>query len=68
MESVLFPDVDVGRGARLRKCIVDKGVRIPPGEQIGYDLERDRQRFVVSDGGVVVVSRDAFGQVDEFDI
>jgi glucose-1-phosphate adenylyltransferase len=67
-DSVLFPGVDVGRGARLHRCIVDKGVKIPPGERIGEDLERDRQRFVVSDSGIVVVSRDAFGQHDEFDI
>lgn len=67
-DSVLLPSVDVGRGARLHRCIVDKGVRIPPGERIGEDLERDRQRFVVGDSGVVVVSRDAFGQVDEFDV
>ena len=66
-ECVLFPGVDVGRGARLTRCIVDKGVRIPPGEHIGEDLERDRQRFVVSESGIVVVARDAFGQVDEFD-
>lgn len=67
-DSVLFPDVDVGRGARLQRCIVDKGVKIPPGERIGEDLERDRQRFSVSEGGVVVVSRDAYGQTDEFDV
>ena len=68
LESVLFPGVDVGRGARLRRCIVDKGVRIPPGEVIGEDIERDRARFTVSEGGVVVVSRADFGQTDEFDI
>ncbi len=67
-DSVIFPDVDVGRGARLHRCIIDKGVKIPPGERIGEDLERDRQRFNVSDSGVVVVARDAFGQVDEFDV
>jgi glucose-1-phosphate adenylyltransferase len=66
-DSVLFPDVDIGRGARLHRCIVDKGVKIPPGERIGEDHERDRQRFAVSEGGVVVVSRDSFGQVDEYD-
>jgi glucose-1-phosphate adenylyltransferase len=66
-ESVLFPSVDVGRGARLRRCIVDKGVRIPAGEVIGEDPERDRARFTVSRGGVVVVSRAHYGQVDEFD-
>jgi glucose-1-phosphate adenylyltransferase len=67
-ESVLFPLVDVGRGAKLRRCIVDKGVHIPPGETIGYDLEADRKRFTVSEQGVVVVSRADFGQRDEFDV
>ena len=67
-ESVLFPEVDVGRGARLRRCIVDKGVRIPPGTVIGEDPEEDRRRFTVSDGGVVVVARTDFGQRDEFDL
>jgi len=67
-ESVLFPNVDVGRGARLRRCIVDKGVSIPPGEEIGYDPERDRARFTVSAGGVVVVTRKDLGQRDEFDV
>jgi glucose-1-phosphate adenylyltransferase len=66
-QSVLFPRVDVGRGARLRRCIVDKGVRIPPGEVIGEDPARDRARFAVSPGGVVVVTREHLGQRDEYD-
>jgi glucose-1-phosphate adenylyltransferase len=66
-QSVLFPRVDVGRGARLRRCIVDKGVRIPPGEVIGEDPARDRARFAVSEGGVVVVTREHLGQRDEYD-
>ena len=67
-ESVLFPGVDVGRGARLRRCIVDKGVRIPPGDVIGEDPERDRARFTVSEEGIVVVGRADYGQTDEFDV
>jgi glucose-1-phosphate adenylyltransferase len=67
-DSVLFPGVQIGRGAVLRRCIIDKGVIIPPGERIGEDLERDRSRFVVSDSGIVVVSRDDYGQTDEFDV
>lgn len=67
-DSVLFPEVDVGRGARLRRCIVDKAVRIPPGEIIGEDLDADRKRFPVSDGGVLVVTREHYGQTDEFDV
>ncbi len=50
----------VGRGARLKRAIVDLDNRIPAGESIGYDLERDRQRFHVSEEGVVVVPRGYF--------
>lgn len=67
-DSVLFPRVVIGRGARLRRCIVDKGVMIPPGEVIGEDPVRDAERFAVSDGGVIVVSRDHFQQRDEYDL
>jgi glucose-1-phosphate adenylyltransferase len=66
--AVLFPHVDIGRNSHLRNCIVDKGVQIPPGEKIGFDLEADRERFTVSDSGIVVVSRADFGQVDEYDV
>ncbi len=50
----------VGRGARLRKVIVDQDNAIPADETIGFDLESDRQRFTVSEGGVVVVPRGYF--------
>ena len=56
-ESILFDDVYVGRHARVRRTIVDKGVKIPAGMEIGYDLEADRQRFTVSEGGVVVIPK-----------
>ena len=56
-ESILFDNVTVGAGARLKRCIVDKHVRIPAGESIGYDLERDMQRFTITEKGVVVVGR-----------
>ncbi|MBL0726649.1 glucose-1-phosphate adenylyltransferase [Piscinibacter sp. HJYY11] len=48
------------RGAKLRNAIVDLDNCIPPGETIGYDLERDRQRFHVSENGIVVVPRGHF--------
>jgi glucose-1-phosphate adenylyltransferase len=55
--SVLMHDVDVGRGAVVRNTIVDKNVQVPEGATIGLDLDRDRERFVVSDGGVVVIGK-----------
>lgn len=54
-EAILFEGVCIGAGARIRRCIIDKGVRVPPGEVIGWDLDRDRGRFTLSEGGVVVV-------------
>ena len=54
--SVLMPDVEVGRGARLTKVIVDHGVTIPDGMVIGEDAEADARRFYRSEGGVTLVT------------
>lgn len=54
---VLMDDVEVGRGARLRKCIIDKHVKIPPNDVIGYNPEEDRKRFHVTESGVVVIAK-----------
>ena len=44
-DSLLFDSVTVGAGAVLRRCIVDKGVQVPPGESVGVDAEKDAARF-----------------------
>ncbi len=57
-DSILFDSVDVGRHAKVRRAIVDKGVHIPPGTEIGYDPEFDRARgFTISEGGIVVIAK-----------
>lgn len=55
--TVLFDDVHVGAGAQIKNAIIDKGVNIPDGTRIGFDLEEDAARFTVSDGGIVAVPK-----------
>ena len=56
-ESILMEGVEVGRHSKIRRTIVDKGVKLPQNTTIGYDLELDRQRFTVTDSGIVVVPK-----------
>ncbi len=58
-ESILMDGVEVGRYSKIRRAIIDKGVHLPSGTVIGYDLELDRQRFSVTDSGIVIVPKGA---------
>ena len=55
--SVIMDWVEIGRGCKIRNAIIDKANVIPPGTQIGYDLEKDHKRYTVSPNGVVVLPR-----------
>ncbi|MCG3192392.1 MAG: Glucose-1-phosphate adenylyltransferase [Thermoanaerobaculia bacterium] len=56
-ECVLMDGVEVGRYARLKRVIVDKGVKIPARVEIGFEPDEDRRRFHVSEGGVTVIPK-----------
>jgi glucose-1-phosphate adenylyltransferase len=56
-ESVLMPGVHIGRGAVVRRAILDKNVIIPDGAQIGVDLERDSQLYTISESGIIVLGK-----------
>jgi glucose-1-phosphate adenylyltransferase len=64
-DSILFDRVEVGRYAKVRRAIIDKGVTIPPGMRIGYDLEKDSKRFTVTDSGIVVIPQRAVIEPEE---
>jgi glucose-1-phosphate adenylyltransferase len=55
--SVLMHNVVVGAGAVVRNAIIDKKVEVPPGTTIGVDHDADRQRFTLSDNGIVVIGK-----------
>jgi glucose-1-phosphate adenylyltransferase len=56
--SVLLPHVTVGRGCRISRAIIDEGCSLPDGMVIGMDATRDRERFHVTEQGVVLVTED----------
>ena len=59
-DSILFDDVVVGRGARIRRCIIDRGVVIPTGLKVGFDPDEDRRRgFHVTPEGIVCIIRNS---------
>lgn len=58
-ESVLLGDVKIAEGCRIRRAIIDKHVEIAPGVVIGENSAHDRERFTVSDEGIIVVPKGA---------
>lgn len=54
-DSVLFDNCNIGRRARVRRAILDKNVQVPEGATIGFDIDRDRQLYHVTETGIVVV-------------
>lgn len=61
-DSILLPDVEIGRNCIIQKCIIDQGCKIPSGTSIGGNHISDAERFHISPGGVVLVSKKMLGQ------
>ncbi|WP_295385561.1 glucose-1-phosphate adenylyltransferase [uncultured Thiodictyon sp.] len=62
-DSVILPDVTIGRSCRIRNAIIDRSCQIPEGTVIGFDAAADRQAgYYVTDLGVTLVSPDMLGQ------
>lgn len=57
--SVIMGNCDIGRGCRIRRAIIDKGASIAPGTIIGEDPLADKERFHVSESGIVVIPKNA---------
>ena len=56
-QVVALPYVNVARSARLKNCVVDRGVQIPEGLVVGEDPAEDRKWFRVTDAGVTLITQ-----------
>jgi glucose-1-phosphate adenylyltransferase len=62
--AVLLPGVQVGRGARLNRVVIDRGCDIPEGMVIGEDTELDAKRFYRSEHGITLVTREMLARLE----
>ena len=56
--AVVLPNVVVNRSARLRNCVIDRGVIIPTGLVIGEDPQEDAKHFRVTEKGTALITQD----------
>ena len=61
-DSVILPDVVIGRHAKLRRVVIEKKCNIPEGLVAGFDPETDRKRFHVTGKGVTLITPEMLGQ------
>ncbi len=62
-QTVVLPDVNIGRNCRITRAVIDRGCDIPEGTVIGEDPAADAERFYVSEQGIVLVTPEMLGQV-----
>jgi glucose-1-phosphate adenylyltransferase len=61
-DAVVLPEANIARNCRITKAIIEKGCNVPEGTIIGEDRAADEERFLVSSGGVVLVTPEMLGQ------
>lgn len=62
-DSVILPEVSIGRHCRISRAVIDRGCQLPEGTVIGEDREFDAQRFRVTEKGITLVTPAMLGQV-----
>ncbi|HWU55443.1 MAG TPA: glucose-1-phosphate adenylyltransferase [Rhizomicrobium sp.] len=55
-EVVALPRCQIGRGARLTRAVLDRGVVIPPGMVVGEDPDEDKARFHLTPNGICLIT------------
>ena len=54
---VAMPYVEIGRKARLKNVVIDRGVKIPEGLVVGEDAKADADRFRRTDSGICLITQ-----------
>jgi glucose-1-phosphate adenylyltransferase len=62
-EAVVLPRCQIGRGAHLRRVVIDRGVRIPEGLVVGEDAGLDAQRFRRTESGICLITQTMIDQL-----
>ena len=63
-QVVVLPDVTVGRRAKIKNCVIDRGVRIPEGLEIGSDPVLDAKRFRRTENGICLITQSMIDKLD----
>lgn len=61
-DSVILPNVDIGRHAHLKRAVIEKNCKIPEGLTVGFNSLEDSKRFYVTDKGVTLITPEMLGQ------
>ena len=57
-ESIVFDDVIIEPGVRIKRAIIDKKVVVKSGSSLGWDVEADKRHgCTVTENGIVVVPK-----------
>jgi glucose-1-phosphate adenylyltransferase len=63
-DSVVLPEVEIGRGAHLSRVVIDRACRIPPDLVVGEDPVLDARRFERTEAGVTLITRDMLARLN----
>jgi glucose-1-phosphate adenylyltransferase len=61
-DSLVLPEVTIGRGVTLRRVVIDKHCNLPDGFTAGVHPDQDRARFHVTEGGITLVTSSMLGE------
>lgn len=65
-DSVILPNVNIGRNAHLRRVVVEKNCKIPEGLRVGFDATEDSKQFYVTNKGTTLITPEMLGQKVHF--